>query len=377
MARLGRAYAARPLIRKFRIVGAAGGPVTVSVTDANWFFSPYNWQASGSTFKQATSPGAYMKAVVGSTTTIKLNVDVAPLVSAAVSAANYPAILYSIDQGAWTRYQLTSADTQLTLGTGLANSAHQVDVIFVGLFWNSNDLWTNPDLMLRVTGMEIDTGASTSAPTLYSGRMIVWTDSHGIGHEVLAAGVSVANQDAAYAFPLLMARAFSCEVGVVGYAGQGYDTAVATANVPALSSAWNLYMAATSRLSAGLLSPAPDYIVSAHGTNDGGSVAATVTTLIGAWRTAAPSAKIFVCVPPGLAQEANLATGVTNAADANAFLIDHLENMLINQYKNGSHLNLRGQPRYTAADVKLMQAKLTGGTAGILTHPGMTGRMVA
>lgn len=377
MARLGRSYPAVPLIRKQRIVAAGGGAVTVSVTDANWFFSPYNWQASGSAFKQATSPAAYMKAVVGNTTSIKLNVDVAPLVAASVSAANYPAIIYSVDQAAWTRYQLTSADTQLTLGTGLSNASHTVDVIFVGMFWNSNDLWNNPDLMLRITGMEIDNGASTSAPTLYSGRMLVYGDSLSIGYEVLAAGVSVANQDAAYAFPLLMARAFSCEVGVVGYAGQGYDTAVATANVPALSSAWNLYMSGQSRLSGGLFSPAPDYIVSAHGTNDGGSVASTVTSLIGSWRTAAPLAKMFLCVPPGLAQEANISTGVANAGDANAFFIDHTENMLIAQTKNGTHLNLRGQPRYAAADIKLMQGKLTGGTASLFTHPGMTGRMAA
>jgi hypothetical protein len=320
---------------------------TIAVTDANWFFSPYNWKKSGSAYAQSNNPGAYFKTKFTGTL-CKLNVDVSPLTGASVSSANYPTILYSIDGGAFTRYQLASSDTQITLGTGLSAGTHTLELHFVGIFWNSNDRWTTPAMVLRLTGLVL--AGATAAPSLYPGRAVVYGDSLGEGWEVLASGVSVVNEDSSLAFPAMVGRALETEYGVVCFAGQGYVTSVSTANVPALSSSWDLYYAGTSRLSAGLFSPAPDWIISAHGTNDLSSVAAIVTSLAAAWRTAAPSAKIAFAVPPGQARQSEIASGVTAAADANVKLVDVAEDLLTGgAYRSGTHLTQRGQARYSAA----------------------------
>lgn len=361
-----------------RFSAQAAGPNSVLVNDANWFFSPYNTLKSGSTYAQTTNPAHYQKLVFGGTSFNYL-VNVASLVAAGVGANNYPTILYSVDSEAFTRYQIQSTDSTLTLASGRADINHTLDIILAGMFWNSNDLWNTPDLCFKVTGCTLDAGRSLSSPTLFADRMVIFTDSFGGGWELLGAGVTVANEDASQAFPLQLARAFRCEVGVVDYAGQGYITAVGTANVPALSTAWDHYMNGISRLVAGFFNPLPKYIVCTMGTNDGSNPQATVAALIAAWRIAAPLATIFIVIPPGQANLAGITAGVTAAADANTFLIDPQENMLVGQNTNGTHFNFRGSAKWTATVIRLMQAALGGtvSSAGVFNHPGMTGRMVA
>jgi lysophospholipase L1-like esterase len=77
-----------------------------------------------------------------------------------------------------------------------------------------------------------------------------------------------------------------------------------------------------SRLIGGLLSPAPDYVFIAEGTNDASASAAVVTTalagLLGAIRAAAPRAKLIVLMPPNRTQAAAIAAGMT----ATSLLVD-------------------------------------------------------
>jgi hypothetical protein len=346
----------------------SGTPVTVSVTDANLFFSPYNWQLSGSTYAQSNNPGAYLKTKFTGTS-VKLNVDVSPETGDSVSSGNYPAVEYSVDGGAFARYQLTSADTQIALATGLSAGTHTLEVHFVGVMWNTNDRWTTPVMVLRLTGLEIDHGASTAAPSLKSRRILILGDSEGEGHEVLASTVSVAHQNARLAYPALLGVAgkFNAEYGTVAFAGQGY-TATGGGNVPVVGTAWDHYWSGASRLSGGLLSPVPYAVVSCHGRNDSGAVDGTVTTdiasIITAIRVAAgASALIFVCQSTDRVKPTAMQQGVTDSADAKAYWVDTGTDYLAS-FASGSHLSQLGQLEYVNGLWDVISADLPMASTG-------------
>lgn len=334
--------------------GTVSGPVTIAVNDADVFKSPYNWYTSGSTYTQTNNPGAYLK-IKFTGTSIKPIVDVSPLTAVSAASGDYPRFLYSVDGGAWTSRLLTSADSTLTLSgcTGLSDTTHTFELIFAAVAWDSKDRWNTPSMVLRFTGFELDNGDDVTTPTTYSSYMIVYGDSFAEGHEVNGSGVSVTNQDASQAFPYIIGRAFDCEVGIVAYAGQGYTTQVGSNNnVPDVEAAYGSYFSGQSRLSAGLLSPAPDYILIAHGTNDSGSSDAAVTTAVSntitALRAAAPTTEIFILIPPGLVKQAAIEDGVTASGDASTFVIDHGEDFSVARYTSGTHMSARAQALYAA-----------------------------
>lgn len=344
----------------------------IPINDVDVFFSPYNWYKSGSTYAQTTNPGAYIK-IAFTGTSIEPIVDVSPLTAASTTAADYPRFLYSVDGGAWTSRLLTSSDSTLTLAgcTGLADTSHTFELVFVACGWTSEDRWTVPSMALRITGFQLDIGKDVTPPTTYSGRMIVYGDSHGEGHEALAATVNVTNQDASQAFPYILGRGCECEVGVVAFAGQGYATVVGSGhNLVDLEASYGSYYAGQSRLSAGLFSPAPDYIIINEGTNDSGTADGTVTTsvtnTINALRAAAPSAPIFICIPPALIKETAIRSGVTGAGDGNTFVIDHNTSFDSGRYYNGSHMSVRAHALYAAIVANQMADALGGGGSGVL-----------
>lgn len=347
-------------------------PATIAVTDAGVFFSPYNWYSDGagvlqsnnvhasSTYAKSNTPGAYLKTSF-SGTSCKVNVDVTPLTGGSVAAGDYPAIGYRVDGAAQTRYQLLSSDTQITVATGLASGSHTLQIDFLGVMWNTKDRWTTPVMVLKVTGLELDTAASVTAPRL-PGRMVVFGNSNTEGHEAVAAGVSVAHQDASVSYARLLATLLHCEVGIVGFAGQGIDTAVGTANVPALTAAWNLYAAGQSRLVAGRLSPDPDYLVCNHGINDSGDITTSATSLISAWRTAAPTAPILITVPWTGVKVSQFTAAVAAAADANTYLL----NTGVTSYgSNGTHLSTAGHSTYATDLFALAPAVALGRFSGV------------
>jgi hypothetical protein len=317
------------------------------VDDPAFFFSPYNWRISNGTTAESNNPGAYFKTCfTGASCTLLVDTSH----QTGLSSAEYPAVQWSIDGLAVNRSQLVAGQTTLSLASGLSSGSHTIELYLCGAWWLA-DRWINPISSIRVTGLRLAEGESLSSSTIYPGRMIVYADSNGEGYESLALGVSVANQDATVAFPLLIARALECEVGVVSFAGQGY-TQPGGGNVPALSSAWDKYSDGSSRLSGGLFSPSPDWIVSTHGQNDGGSPQTTVASLLSAWRTAAPHAKIAICSPSNLNHASSLSAAVTAFGDAKCKWCTTGETIYIvnGQYVNANHLSgLRGHPRYASA----------------------------
>jgi hypothetical protein len=335
---------------------------TVAFTDSAFFFSPYNWKATGTSYNESNTPGAYFKVKFSGASAV-LNLITSHLTAASVDSDKYPIIEWSVNGGTFNRDQFTSGQTTLTLASGLGSGPHTLEVHFAGV-WYQQARWSSLEGTLRITGLTIGSGQSLSAPTIRTGRAILFGDSNGEGYEVLGAGVTVANQSARRAHLAKLADALGAEFGVASFAAQGYGTG-GGGGVPSLPNAWNLYWAGASRLTAGLLSPAPDYIVSTHGTNDGGDVpAAIVTPLIAAWRAAAPLAKILICSPPGTTNETASSSGVTAAGDANAYFLNHGENLLASvAWATSPHLNDAGSSRY-AARLAFLAGQSSGAASG-------------
>lgn len=332
-------------------------PAVVAINDTNFNRSPYNWYTSGTTYIQTCNPGSYLK-LSFTGTSIGLNVDVSPLTGGGVSAGSYPSIEYSIDGGVWTRYQLVSTDTAISLATGLSAGTHTAEIHVVSTE-PSLDRWTTPIEALRITGVTLDNAQTLVPPTLKPIRVLIFGDSNGEGVECLANGQTPSHQDAHQAYGPLFGEGFNAEYGVVAYGSQGFDQA-GTGNVPALSSAWSYYFSGQSRLTAGLLTPAPDYILCCHGEN-GGASPTTVTSLIAAWRAAAPNAYLIFCSPANLNGESNIQSGVNTANDPKAVYVTTSQNFLAGlAYANSAyHMSARGHAHYSAALIKLIQQAST------------------
>lgn len=321
---------------------AGGASQIVAATDAAVFRSPYTWLGIGGSAIATNNPGAYLKTVFSGTSCV-MTVDVSHLVAAGILAANYPAISWQVDGGTVHRVQLTSATGAISFGRDYADTTHTLRVTLVGAYW-LDDRWNTPVQSLRVTGFVIGAGKALSAPTLAPKRMLIFGDSHGEGYEALGAGATVALQDASKAYGALLGARFDAEYGIVAFAGQGFNQANGTANVPACIDAWDFYWSGQSRLSGGLLIPAPDYVVTGHTHNDNIGVATTVTAFIDQVKVAAPDAELFLATAPNYNVAAQLSAGVSAAAYAKAHFIDTVDNLIANPlYTDGFvHLNVAG-----------------------------------
>lgn len=335
---------------------AASAPVTVPVTDANVFFSPYNWYSDGAGAQQANNinanssfawtwnAGAYIKLRVNVTTSgnAYLNVDTTSL-----NSISGPTIAWSTDKTNWSTSTLAYSASQVQINLGsLAVGAH--DILIVQKDEPEGpDRWNTPLCIVKVTGFQFPTGTTTQAPTLFTGRMVCFGDSI---TQARSAGTD-GNDDSRYGYALLLGRALNCEVGVIGASGSGYGSG-GQGNVPAFYNAdltqasWSNYMAGKSRLVAGKLSPQPDIVTCNHGRNNSGMTTAQVTGWLAQARAAAPNAKLYIVTTfDGTERDLLLAASLP---DANSYFID----MGINNEINGQwgnfhpsglgHANLAG-----------------------------------
>jgi lysophospholipase L1-like esterase len=295
---------------------AAPAGVQVPYTDANIFYSPYNWDDRG-TYKVSNNPGAYLKTAFTGTS-VALKLDVSAMVAANLPAASYP-IVRTIVDGVAVDTQLTSAGSPI-VQSGLAAGAHTFEAHFLAADTATGDRWTTPVQALRVSGLTIDTGSAVLSPALRSKRMFVLGDSISEGY--FANGTvktQPAGNNCLLTVPAALAQQFDAEYGIVAFSGQGYQQTAG--NVPNVLNAWNLYSAGRSRLSSGGLLPAPDFVTIEHGAN-GATTAANVQSLLAAVRAAVGTAKIFQFVPRGGFARAAVTAGEAAVTDANAYLID-------------------------------------------------------
>lgn len=300
----------------------------VALSDPNLFLSPYNWSVEGTTSAVTAQPGAYLTAGFQSAN-VRLDIDTSLL--AALPNRSGPRLRWQVDSGPMQTYQLAAGDAQIPLNSDtLSAGSHTCKVWFVAADY-AQDRWNLPVESLRITGLTLDTGGTTVAPTLLTKRILFFGDSIAEGVRTESAhGDPPRDDDSTHAFPYTCAAALGGEFGVVGVARQGWTIPGQDgSNVPIFATAWPFHYSGKSRA----FSPAPDYAVVVHGVNDAlapadpSHVRATVLSWLGTARTALPTSRLCVVVPfngfeRDAVTQAVQAYKAARPSDTKVFLID-------------------------------------------------------
>lgn len=191
-------------------------PVTIAVDNAAWLRSPANWFRSGSTYVLTTKLGAYLR-IKFTGTSVKLNVDVSALSGEA--AGNYPVVGWTIDDGELDTAQLTNGQSQLTLATGLAAGTHEIEIVYYAA--NFHTIWSagSIGLGLKITGLEIDDGASVSASASRAHKIAVAGDSITQGYYSLDVLNLVTGINPYKGFVLPLRDVLDAEIGSLAMSG--------------------------------------------------------------------------------------------------------------------------------------------------------------
>jgi lysophospholipase L1-like esterase len=274
----------------------------------------------------SVNPGAYLKFNFTGTS-LSMRYEVSSVI-AGVAAKQWPRVAISVDSGAYTIIQLALTDAGvLSLVTGLADATHTAV-----LYFTSSDAYTSRwdwDCSLRILALRPDAGKSILAPTsTNASKMIAFGDSITEGAWNLNAPGDNTNystyEDASLSWAQLVAASFSCELGTCGFGGQSWS-GVWNGDIPTTQDAWDFYYSTNSRLTGGLLSPAPDWILCNTGTN-GTAASAVVAQWLTDVRAAAPLAKIALIIPFGQQNVSDITAGFNAyqlaTPDANCKLID-------------------------------------------------------
>ena len=290
-------------------------PVAVNATGVT--YSPYNWFISGATYAQSNYSGSYV-AFSFTGTSLALGI------SQAATGTQY--IRWSIDNQTYLTALVANGSTNLSLASGLTAGTHTVKVYCKG--YGSTDRWTAPQPAesLRITSYIVDQTAAISAPPVIKPNTIaIFGDSIVEGYGADRTQTGPPSNDAVFNWVPPIGEALNAEVGAIGLGGQGYASAGA-GNVPAFNTAYQYYFGTQSRLTAGVLSPAPTYVLLEHGVN-GSYVQADVVAALTNLRTIAPTAILIQMAPFG-GQNNTLLLGYFNAykaanpSDTNCFFID-------------------------------------------------------
>jgi len=296
----------------------------------NLFLAPYVWkrlQTDSTVQVEATMPGAYLKSVVEGTATLGVVIDGSA--NTGCPASSMPVVEYSVDQGPFKIVPLsqTGAVYTLPLAAGLnPTNRHRLD-----LYFRAADLaqkrWRASTAHLRLNGLALDPGGFALPVGLRSRRALAYGDSitEGVGADGLFTSWSILDVNNARAtwFPLV-SIALDCEYGQLGSGGWGMSNT--KLEVPPLPQVWDLYDAGSSRLVNGFLSPEPDYVFCALGTNDPGvDITADYIRWLEALRKACAHAAVFCVVPPLGWHKTEIRAAVSarnQAGDSRVYLID-------------------------------------------------------
>lgn len=300
----------------------------IALNDANLFLSPYNWNLDATGTATTVQPGAYLTGGFQSAN-IRLDLDTSSL--AVLRDRVGPMIRWQVDDATPQVYQLVAGDVQIPLNAApLSAGPHTFKVWFLAADYGQ-DRWNLPAESLRITGVTLDEGGTTTVPALQPKRILFFGDSITEGvHTESASKDPVRDDNARHAYPTTCAAALNAEFGVVGFARQGWTVpAQEGSNVPSFVNAWKLQFAGTPRL----FTPAPDYVVVMEGPNDFsfGVAPAQLQAAVQAWladaRAVLPSTRLCIAVPFGGFERAPLTQAVqaykaAHPADTNVFLID-------------------------------------------------------
>lgn len=352
--------------------------VSIALTDPNILKSPYNWLLTGGVLRTNCSGSELRFGFTG--TSLEINF-------ADTVAGNR--VKYSVDNGPYVIYTMLATGSQIAI-TGLASGTHQFS-IFASYIQQTGDYWATVANVVALTTILIDNGASSQPASGLSDYMLVAGDS-------ITADITGTAFDSTRGFAQLIAKGFACEAGVRGFGGigQAYNNGANSLVgyvVPHFTvgsdadSNWNKFDAAHSLLVSGLFAPAPKYIFLCYGANDkfwndshagegtDAQVQASLAACLLAYRTAAPSAKIFVLIPFGGFKRSALNAGVTQyktaTPDASTYVVDIgtqaglTNNGASSQSADGVHPTSLSHAQLAAQIVKTTQALLGGGGGGI------------
>lgn len=294
-------------------------PIVIDRLNANLTYSPGNWADNG-TSHVTSNAGAYVKFNFTGT-------SLSIVTEALTGLTAYPSVRAVVD-GLSFDVSLVATNTTYLLGN-FAAGTHSA-VIYLRYMGNTGNWWTLTNA-LKLVGIQIDAGASISGfsatyESIRPNKVFIFGDSLTQGwcvDSTTSCSSSSSVDDALGTWASPIAEALNAEYGQIGYAGQGFNTA-GQASVPTFNTAWSSVASGFSRLTTGLFTIQPDYIVVMHGTN-GTPLQSDVATAISNLRGAAPSATIFFIVPGGGFSRTNI-TNAVNAAitggDTKLFLID-------------------------------------------------------
>jgi hypothetical protein len=333
------------------------GGKLIYIDDSLIRLSPYTWHCygKGETARvEATMPGAYVKLVFRGSTAIRVRID--GTANDGCPAAAMPVVDYSIDHGEFKSVQLTKTGEvySLPLADSLDGGAeHRLDLFFRAACLGPNR-WQASTVHLRLAGFELDAGGSLLDCPIRPKRAIGFGDSitEGVANEGPGPYYSnLMSNNARTTWLPLVCTALDCEYGQLGTGGQGM---VKPIEIPPLPKTWDRYDEKTSRLTNGLLTPEPDYVFCAMGTNDHRvergefkmlPIGDEYTRWLAAVRKACPNAKIFCIVPPLGWHDKEIAEAVAarnKDGDDKVFLIDTAPSKSLFSVKGATQLAADG-----------------------------------
>jgi lysophospholipase L1-like esterase len=281
----------------------------LSTGETNIVLAPYVWKHFGSGVAaraEAAMPGAYLRIVFQGSKTIGLDID--GTANNGCPAESMPVVECSVDAGPFKASQLTKAGELYTLPLADhldAKLPHRLEVYFRAGD-QCQQRWKASTGHLRIAGIVVDAGGSLLPCAQRPKRVIGFGDSitEGMGVEGhLGWGPRLGFNCARATWLPLVSAALECEYGQLGSGGQGMIHQKMW--LPPLPQTWDHYDAATSRLTDGRLSPEPDYVFCAMGTNDNGPEFGGSKPFVEAYsqwlvavRKACPHARIFCIIMP-------------------------------------------------------------------------------
>lgn len=317
--------------------GIPPGSGTYGISDPHILLAPYVWKCTGEgslARAEATMPGAYLRVLCGNTANISLLLDGSANVGETKSAP--PIIDCSVDGAPFKsfRMSLTGEVYAIELAQGLNPAiTHRVEVVFRSAPLGGR--WDTSKGHLRLAGVQLSPGGTLLQSPRRVGNAIAFGDS--ITEGVLAEGlgpfyVDLTLNNAGVTWVPVACSALQVEYGQLGTGGQGM---VKPIEIPPLPMTWDRYDAFASRLTAGRLTPEPDYVFCLMGTNDFIVVKPGLWRLLditdeyskwlAAVRLACPHAAIFCITPPLGVHSSEISAAVRKrekAGDLRVFLID-------------------------------------------------------
>jgi lysophospholipase L1-like esterase len=235
---------------------------------------------------------------------------------------------------------------------------------------------SSPNTATILTGIVLAAGSEIGTPVRKSGNIALFGDSITEGLRTLYPNISLVDVDSnasEYGWAFLIGDLLDCEVGVVGFGGQGLGVGGDGA-VPAFPATFNYLFSGVSRS----FSPTPNLVVINHGTNDAVHSVAAASTIAGLGAAldgilAMTTAPIAVLQPFGSTYATQETTNIESAISAcsNPSRVNFINTQSPNQWMLAADMADAWHPNAIANLSRI--APLCAGALRSLVWPGSVG----